>query len=51
MAVVLRQVFHALALGEILPDQAVGVLVGPAFPRMMGRGEVEPGAVACSIAR
>ncbi len=37
----LRQVFHALALGEILPDQAVGVFVGAAFPRMVGRGEVK----------
>jgi hypothetical protein len=34
VAVVLRQVFHAVALGEILPDQAVGVFVGAAFPRM-----------------
>ncbi len=33
IAVVLRQVFHALVLGEILADAAVGA----AFPRMMGR--------------
>ncbi len=39
----LRKPGHALALGEILPDQAVGVFVGAAFPRM-GRGEVEAGA-------
>ena len=44
IAVVLRQGFRALALGEVLADQTVGVLVGAVFPRMMGRGEVEPGA-------
>ena len=31
-----------MALGEILPDEAVGVLVGPSFPAMMRGGEVEP---------
>ncbi len=34
IAVVLRQVFHALALGQVLADQAVGVLVGAALPRV-----------------
>ncbi len=43
IAVVLRQVFHALALGQVLPDQAVGVFVGAAFPGMVRRGEVEAG--------
>ncbi len=28
IAVVLRQVFHALALGQLLPDQAVRVFCG-----------------------
>ncbi len=42
-AVVLRQVFHALALGEILPDQAVGVFVGPAFTSVVRRREIKPG--------
>ena len=31
IAVMLRQVRHALGLGEVLPDQAVGVFVGAAF--------------------
>ncbi len=44
IAVVLREPGHALARGEILPDEAVGVCVGAAFPRMMGRGEVKAGA-------
>ena len=43
IAVVLCQMFHGLALGEILPDQAVGFFVGPAFPRMVGRREIKPG--------
>jgi len=43
IAVVLRQVFHVLALGQVLADQAVGVFVGPAFPRRMGRREIKPG--------
>ena len=30
-------------LGRYWPDEAVGVLVGPAFPRVVGRREVEPG--------
>ena len=43
IAVVLCQMFHGLALAEILPDQAVGFFVGPAFPRMVGRREIKPG--------
>ncbi len=43
IAVVLRQVVHALALGKVLADQAVGVLVGPAFPRAVARREIKPG--------
>ncbi len=41
IAIVLDEVGHALALGEILAEQAVGVFVGAAFPRMVRRGEVE----------
>src|SRR5579859_1569422 len=33
---------HARPLGEILAEQAVGILVGPALPGMMRGGEVEP---------
>src|SRR5579859_1607852 len=33
---------HARPLGEILAEQAVGILVGPALPGVMRRGEVEP---------
>ncbi len=31
-AVLLGQVTHTLPLGEILPDQAIGILVGAALP-------------------
>src|SRR6266540_1543900 len=41
IAIVLGEVGHALAFGQILPDQAVGVFVGAAFPRMVRCGEVE----------
>src|SRR6266511_1606666 len=41
IAIVLGEVGHALALGEILAEQAIGVFVGAAFPRMVRRGEVE----------
>ncbi len=44
IAVVLREPSHALALGEILPDQAVDAFVGAAFPLMVRRREVEAGA-------
>jgi len=42
IAVVLGEVSHALAFREVLAEQAVGVLVGAAFPGVMGRREVEP---------
>ena len=32
VAASLRESSHACSLGEILPDEAVGVLVGAAFP-------------------
>ena len=44
MAVVLRQVRHALFLGQVLTNEPVGVFVGSAFPRMVRRREVEAGA-------
>ena len=44
IAVVLRQVRHALAPGQLLLDQAVGVLGGAALPRVVWRGEVKAGA-------
>ena len=34
---------HAVSLGEVLSDEAVGVLVGTSFPGMMGISEVESG--------
>ena len=36
IAVVLRELGHALFLGQVLADQAVGVFVGAAFPDVMG---------------
>ena len=41
----LSEVGHALAFGQVLPDQAIGVLVGAALPCMMRGGEIE--ARAC----
>ena len=43
IAIVLREVSHALALGQILAHEAIGVLVGPALPGVMRGGEVEAG--------
>ena len=40
IASVLGEVGHALALREVLADEAVGVLVGAALPRVMRRGEI-----------
>src|SRR6266511_2982815 len=53
IAIMLGEVGHALALGEILAHEAVGVLIGAAFPRVMrsrevearGGGSLEPGVV------
>ena len=42
IAFVLGQSTHAFSLGQMLPDQPVGVCVRPALPAMVGRGEVEP---------
>src|SRR5262245_31371225 len=35
--------FHAVSLGQVLPQETIGVLVGAALPGVMGRGEVEAG--------
>ena len=40
----LGHVSEALALRKVLPDQAVGVFVGCAFPRVVRCSEVEAGA-------
>jgi len=40
---VLGEFGHAVSLGEVLSDEAVGVLVGTSFPGMMGISEVESG--------
>ena len=36
-------VAQCLALADVLPDETVGVLVEPAFPRAVGAGEVDVG--------
>ena len=46
IAVVLRQVRHALFLRQVLAKEPVGVFIGAAFPRMVRRREVEAGAGA-----
>ncbi len=46
IAVVLGEVRHALAFREVLADQAVGVFVGPAFPGMVRRREINVRASA-----
>lgn len=33
--------FHTLSFRQVLPDQSVGVFVGPSFPRVMRSGKVE----------
>lgn len=43
MTVGLGEVRHAPALGEVLPEQPVRVLVGPPFPRLVRRREVKAG--------
>ena len=37
----LRDVGHALSLGQVLPDEAVGVLGSATFPGVVGGGEIE----------
>ena len=44
IAVVLCQVRHGLFLGQVLTNEPVGIFVGAAFPRMVGRREVKAGA-------
>ena len=34
---------HTRPLGDVLADKTIGVLVGPAFPGIVGRGEAHPG--------
>ena len=36
----LCQVLHAATLGEILSDEAVGILVDAALERVLGRSEI-----------
>jgi hypothetical protein len=40
----LREAGHAGSLGQVLSDEAVGVLAGAALPRVVRSGEVEAGA-------
>ncbi len=46
VAVLLREVLHALAFREVLADQPVGVFVASPFPRMVRCGKVEARARA-----
>lgn len=41
IALLLREILHALSFRQILPDQSVGVLVGSAFPGVIRGSEVE----------
>ena len=41
VALSLSQSRHAASFGQVLADQAIGVLVGRPLPRVVGRGEVE----------
>ena len=41
IALSLRDRVHASALGQVLPKQAVEVLVAASLPRVVGRGEVD----------
>jgi hypothetical protein len=43
---VLGEVGHASALRQVLPDKAIDVFVGAAFPGVMRRREVEAGPCA-----
>ena len=44
-AVVLGKVFHDMFPGQVLPREAIGVLVGPAFPGVMEYREMDPHTV------
>jgi len=46
VALSLSQSRHAASFGQVLADQAIGVLVGCSLPRVVGRGEVENGRCA-----
>lgn len=41
VAVVVGDVGHVRALGDVLADQSVGVFIGSALPGVVGLGEVE----------
>jgi hypothetical protein len=41
VALALGEQAHALALGQVLTDQAIGVFVAAAFPGVVGSGEVD----------
>src|SRR5436853_5703560 len=47
VAVCLGEILHGLALRKVLAYQAIGVLIGATFPRVVGSGKVErdPGCV------
>ena len=47
VALVLGDFGHGYSFGEILPDQPVGVLVGPALPTVVRGCEVELGRADC----
>ena len=41
IALMLRHFLHALAFWQVLADESIGVLIGGAFPRAVGRRKVE----------
>ena len=41
VATVLSEIAHAHSLGQVLPDEPIGVFVGPSLPRMVRRREVD----------
>lgn len=43
MAPGLGKRFHALTLGQILANQAIGIFIGSSLPGVVRRGEVEFG--------
>ena len=45
-ALTLGQLGQIRAFGQVLAKEAIGVLVGATFPRVMGQGEVDGGAQA-----
>ena len=41
IAALLGQILHGCFLGQVLPDESVGVLIGASFPRVIRGAEIE----------